>query len=652
MRTTCGERSEDARKGEGSRAGVGGEGRLETARGGHASSGAAHNAARSVSASPRSARTASHSASASVHPASAVSRSSRAASRPAHPLRRALGSLARTTAALALAALLSVGVLAACSSGPAGSDAASTPSASGDAKVQTFTPSSGSPKQTLKVASGSENKEAADAIQKAADDSGVAVELHYMGSLDIMSVLKDGGQDYDAVWPASSIWISMGDTNHLVKNAQSTSTTPVVLGVAKSKAVELGWADGSGATKPVSTAQIIDAVSSGKLAFAMTSATQSNSGASAYLAFLTALSGKDTPLTADDLANADLQDKMTKLLSGVDRSSGSSDWLKDMVVKDPDAHPAMVNYESLVAQANKELEQAGHEPMLVIYPSDGIAVSDSPLGYVDRGQGKDDAFSSFQKALSSDDAKLLLERVGRRTGLGGKVANPNDDQVKATFRADWGISTDSSVLKAVPMPAADVTTSALDLYQTKLRRPSLTIWVVDYSGSMQGEGKSGVVDGLTQALDPTQSKQSMIQPADGDVNVLVPFSSRVMDTATATGTNTQQLLSQAQGTEATGGTNIYAGLDEALRLAKSSDLAKGRTVAIVLMTDGMSETFDQEQFEDDYNASGKDIPVFSIMFGDADPTQLDELSELTNGKTFDGRTGDLASVFRTVKGYN
>ena len=61
---------------------------------------------------------------------------------------------------------------------------------------------------------------------------------------------------------------------------------------------------------------------------------------------------------------------------------------------------------------------------------------------------------------------------------------------------------------------------------------------------------------------------------------------------------------------------------------------------------------DRDKFVKDYEASGLSVPVFSIMFGDADPSQLDELSELTNGKTFDGRTGDLASVFRTVKGYN
>ena len=568
---------------------------------------------------------------------------------PWRVLRRAMAAFAT--------ALTCVALLAGCSAvgglirGTLGdSDGSGSTSSSGN--TQTFSPGSGKATETLKIASGSENKEAASAIQKAVDASGVAVEMHYMGSLDIMQLLENGADGYDAVWPASSIWVSMGDTNHLVKDAQSTSTTPVVFGVAKSKAVELGWADDSGATKSVSTAQIIDAVSSGKLAFAMTSATQSNSGASAYLAFLTALAGTDQPLTASQLDDPTLQQKVTQLLSGVDRSSGSSDWLKDMVVKDPDAHPAMVNYESLVVQANKELEQAGHEPMLVIYPADGIAVSDSPLGYVDRGQGKKDAFSSFQGALGSGDAKLELERVGRRTGIGGRVANPDDDGVKQAFRSDWGISTDASVLKAIPMPAADVTEKALSLYQTKLRRPSHTIWAVDYSGSMAGDGKQGVVDGLNQALDPEQASQSMIQPADGDTNEVIAFSDRVLGSMTAQGSDTSELLGAVEGTDPGGGTDIYLGLEEALKAAEAEQAKGDGTVAIVLMTDGRSETGNKDKFFEDYRSSGLDVPVFSIMFGDADSSQLDELSDLTNGKTFDGRSDDLASVFRTVKGYN
>ena len=71
------------------------------------------------------------------------------------------------------------------------------------ATTQTFQPSGGKPTATLSIASGSENKEVAVAIQKAADQSNVAVTMHCMGSLEIMNALKAGGQDHDAVWPAS-----------------------------------------------------------------------------------------------------------------------------------------------------------------------------------------------------------------------------------------------------------------------------------------------------------------------------------------------------------------------------------------------------------------------------------------------------------------
>lgn len=553
-------------------------------------------------------------------------------------------SAIRRAVTVTVAIVASVGMLAACStSNPFSGNASSD-------KTQAFTPAKGKVEATLNIASGSENKEVADAIQQAVDDSGVAVTMHYMGSLDIMSALQNGGDTYDAVWPASSMWISMGDTKHIVKDATSTSTTPIVFGIAKSKAEQLGWADANGTTKPVKTADIIKAVSSGDLKFSMTSATQSNSGASAYLAFMTALTGRDEPLNASDLTNTQLTDQVATLLKGVDRSSGSSDWLKDMVVANPDRFDSMVNYESLVIQADKQLTQNGHDPLVAVYPADGIAVSDSPLGYVDRGQNLNDAFSKFQKALSSKDSKLLFERAGRRTGLGGTLAFADDSEVKQSFRSEWGITTSAEALKTIALPSADVINQALTVYQTKLRKPSYTIWVVDYSGSMSGDGKEGVVNGLTAALDPTQAKQSHIEPSDSDVNILIPFSSAAEDATRVEGTSTSQLLARARSTDAYGGTNIYDGLTAALGMLPNN--LSNYTTAIVLMTDGQSETRDKNYFTGEYQSRGQDVPIFSIMFGDADPDQLNELAKLSNAKVFDGRSGDLAAVFRQVKGFN
>jgi len=61
--------------------------------------------------------------------------------------------------------------------------------------------------------------------------------------------------------------------------------------------------------------------------------------------------------------------------------------------------------------------------------------------------------------------------------------------VKDSFRKEWGVKSDSSVLKTITMPSSDIIEQALDQYQTVLRKPAYTLWVVDYSGSMSGKGK-------------------------------------------------------------------------------------------------------------------------------------------------------------------
>lgn len=504
------------------------------------------------------------------------------------------------------------------------------------------------------MASGSENKEVGDAVKQAAKQANVSVTVDYMGSLDIMDALRNkgrhAGRDYDAVWPASSMWITLGDTGHIVKDQTSTSTTPVVFGVKRSKAEALGWANADGVTKPVSTKDIMDAVKAGKLSFAMTPATQSNSGASAYLAFLTALRGGDAALAEADLNDASLQSSVKSLLSGVDHSSGSSGWLKDMMVNDPDSHDSMVNYESLVIQADKELTAKGKEPLLAIYPSDGIAVADSPLGYVDRGQGKERAFMRFSKAMTSEAAKKLFEEAGRRTGAGGTLAYGKDTKVKDSFREEWGVDTDTSVLKTIAMPSSDVIERALDLYQTVLRKPSYTLWVVDYSASMSGKGKSGAVKGLQAALDTDQARASHIEPGDDDVNVFIPFNGQAKVEQTVKGKQTAPLLAAGERKIASGDADVYNALNVALRnLPENRD---AYTVAIVLLTDGKSKTTNRDEFKRLYETDGKGVPIYSVMVGDADRSQLDDLAKLSNGKVFDGRDGDLSGIFREVKGYN
>ena len=265
----------------------------------------------------------------------------------------------------------------------------------------------------LRIVSGSENSELEPILEEFAKQENIRIEMTYQGSLDIMRLLGEEDIPYDAVWPASSLWLTVGDTEHRIKHAESISISPVVFGIRKSLAEELGFVGCE-----VSVNDILEAIRGGRLRFCMTSATQSNSGASAYIGFLYALLGNPEVIISEDLQSEELKAQMQELLSGVDRSSGSSDWLKDMFLQGD--YDAMVNYECLIIQANRELEERGGEPLYAVYPYDGLSLADSPLGYVDMGNDKqEELFLKLQEYLLSADTQNKIQRTGRRSGYTG-----------------------------------------------------------------------------------------------------------------------------------------------------------------------------------------------------------------------------------------
>lgn len=535
--------------------------------------------------------------------------------------------------ALVLAWILCLATcLSACGSGSSGGSSSADSGASG------FTADYGG-KVTLRIISGSENRELESVLDDFAKKEKINIEMDYRGSLDIMRTLQADTIDYDAVWPANSMWITAGDTKHRVKDIESISLSPIIFGIRRSLAEELGFVG-----KDVYVRDILKAIQDGKLKFCMTSATQSNSGCCAYIGFLNALLGNPDAITSEDLDDETLQTQMADLFSGVERSSGSSEWLKDMFLSG--SYDAMVNYECLIISANQELEKENKETLYAVYPVDALTCADSPLGYVDQGDGdKEDAFLKLQDYLLSDEVQDEIQKTGRRARY-NKVSDANSD----IFNSDWGISTDNN-LSSIKMPESDVLFKALDLYQSVLRKPSLTAYCLDYSGSMYGEGNEQLVAAMQQILIQKDAEEDYLQAGPEDVNILIPFdgSPRDVHVADGNGSELEGLYDVVKNEGPDGGTDIYSAAARAMDELKNYDLSQ-YTTAIVLMTDGMSDG-SYSSFEEAYESSGMDVPIFSIMFGDADSSQLDKLAELSNARVFDGRK-DLESAFRAVKGYN
>ena len=394
----------------------------------------------------------------------------------------------------------------------------------------------GNPAQDPKafhLVSGSENEALKPILERFAKENGVTLDMQFKGSIDIMLDLQQGKNvPYDAVWPANSLWLALGDVDKVVKFEESIMHSPVVFGVKKSLADKLGWIG-----KEVTMADILKAAEEGKFSFAMTSATQSNSGASAYLGFLYALAGSPDALTAKHLEDPALQKKVKSLLEHIDHSSGSSGWLKDYVVANYDKIHAMVNYESLIIEADQELARQGKEPLVAIYPADGITISDSPLGYVDHGNPEKEAiFRELKEYLRSDAVQKEIVAKGRRAG---KVGFDEKQADLSVFNPDWGIDI-KRVISPVPLPKEEVIRQALDMYQSGgLRKPSATIYVLDCSGSMEVKGLPQVKQALALLLDPEKSKKMLIQPSSRDIHIFVPFDARPREVIVKSGNDPQ-----------------------------------------------------------------------------------------------------------------
>jgi Ca-activated chloride channel family protein len=510
-------------------------------------------------------------------------------------------------------------------------------------------PPGGTQAASLAILSGSENKTLEPILKRFGEQNGLSLKVDYLGSVDIMLQLEGGAANYDAVWPANSLWVDLGDKQKLVQHQASIMRSPVVLGVKKSVAQRLGWVG-----KPVTVEQVLAAAQAGKLRFMMTSATQSNSGASAYLGYLYAFAGKPEILTRAHLQNPKVRDKIKAIMGAVNRSSGSSGWLKDLFLQKYDQYDAMVNYEALVIEANRELTAQGREPLYAVYPADGLVIADSPLGYVNHGDAeKEKRFQKLQEYLQSPDVQREIMATGRRVGLAGLDTGAVD---KTVFNPDWGIDV-TRVLNPIKMPQAEVIREALVLYQTAFRKPSFTVYCLDYSGSMRGQGIDDLKGAMRLLLKQDEARRYMLQGSPNDVTVVIPFSSAPMHQWSVTGNNPKALeglLAQVEALPANGGTDIYTPVMRALDAFKAKGNLEDYFPAVILMTDGQSNegaSFPDLQRRIQEVRLNADVPVFAILFGEASENQLKQMADYTSGRIFDGRK-DLIQAFRDARGYN
>lgn len=494
----------------------------------------------------------------------------------------------------------------------------------------------------FKIISSNENKDIEPIITEIAEKEGIELKIDYAGTLEIMELLNSG-EEYDAVWASDSIWLYMLNDEVKVSESKTTSINPVIFAIKESKARELGFTD-----KDIYTIDIMNAINNGELKFTMSNPTQTNAGATAYLGLLSTIAGNPEVLTEQHMNDPNIKEQLRTLFSAVERSSGSDDFLEELVINGE--YEAVVTYESSIININKELESQNKETLYALYPIDGVSISDSPFAYIDNGDdSKKEEFLKIRDYILSAEGQEKLAELGRRTWFGGINKNVDED----VFNPEWGINTTRYIVP-INFPNTKIIQEALSLYQNELRKPIHAVFCLDYSGSMSGDGYKQLTSAMKYILNEESAKKDLIQFTEKDKITVIPFSTYVIDTWHANnGVETDKLLENILNLEPTGSTNIYDAATTALKELINEDL--NYDVTVILMTDGLSNMGSEEEFRDYYiskEVSGKrHIPIYSIMFGNAYEEELQEIADLTNARIFDGKK-DLLRAFKMVRGYN
>ena len=482
------------------------------------------------------------------------------------------------------------------------------------------------------ILAGSELKDIEPTVKDAAHKAGINVVFDNAGSLDVIDRINSG-EKVDAAWVANGAYTSLALAR---KPAASTKTmySQVLLGVKPDVAHRLGW-DAHAPT----WAEIGKAAADGRFRYAMTNPAASNSGLSALVSIATSVTGKGDGLDSVDVHAADIQG----FLKGQSLTAGSSGWLADAYAKDNAALDGIINYESVLLDLS-------HRPgvqLRIIRPSDGAVTADYPLLLVNPARRTD--YDNLVAILTGAEMQRAAAASGRRP-------------IDASIPPSPELSRDPAI--DLPFPAKlDAVDALLGAYLDKLRRPVRSWFVLDRSGSMEGDRMEGVKSAMSTLIqgDKTTLAGRYARLAERERTTLITFSEAVDPPQTFLIDAHQPagragLLDAVSAITADGSTNLYDAMAEALRQAVAEQARDpGRVYSIVLMTDGeVNAGMNAKDFERFYAAlpaNKKAVKIFPILFGEGNVGEMERLATLTGGRTFDARTGALAAVFREIRGY-
>lgn len=481
----------------------------------------------------------------------------------------------------------------------------------------------------LIIAAATELEDLEPAIAAAAADLGFDIQMEFPdGTLANTQELAQGNFDgkFDATWFATNRYVTLENASDKLADETSIAHSPVALGVKPEVAASNGWTQ-----TPPSWQEIADS----GMTFGMTDPATSNSGFSALASVSTAMAD-----TGNAIVEADIQrvtPQVRNFFANQTLTSGSSGWLADVFLDDPNKADAIINYESVL----HTLKSEGAD-IEVIIPNDGVISADYPL-------------STLANPLHEGAQDQVAQLVG--------WFEDNPEELTSSFRrlsnGEHDPQLQDSGIYELPFPASKaVVTELVGAYSNELRNPGETAFVLDISGSMEGERFDLLTKTMHSLVDGSaETSTGNVGFRDRETITLAPFATEPYYPSTVTYSvddpaTHAELSDRLDRFNPIGYTAIY----EALAMTMNNIGSNDDTIpSIVLMTDGENtsgRSYEEfKQYYDGLSEEKKRIPVFVILYGEADVAELSELADYTGGRVFDALEGDLNEVFKEIRAY-
>lgn len=492
--------------------------------------------------------------------------------------------------------------------------------------------------------------------------TGVDVQFRFGGTMEstqeVLSGDSGGKPAPDAAWFANAKYLlSDAAGQRKVKLQEKIMLSPIAVGVSKSDAAKHGW------DKPdakLTWADVTRAAKAGKLQYALSNPATSNQGFMALLGVVAAAGGKGEAMSAADVDRGAIAD----FLKGYKIVGDNSTYLAEQFVKGQGTRAnAFINYESwlLTLNASGKLR----EPLHLIYPFEGVSTADYPLMLLNDARRAD--YQKVVDYLKSDAAQLWLARQTLRRPIKPELATQVADILPARgFQVELPFSPDRQLADGL-----------IDAYLNEFRKPIASTFVLDISGSMQGRRREQLVEAIHYLAGADASLTGRVARLSNRERLwFLPFSDRVGEPVrfevpagsrvakgVAPQADTEAKLAELKRVRDTadelrmaGGTAMYdavlTGLQNMLEERKRNP---DYQYSVVAFTDGKSNIGRRlEDFKRAYEQLPEDvrgIPVFMVLFGEADAGDLKALVEITGGKVFDARKTPLYAVFKDIRAY-